>query len=121
MDLSCGSTERGVSRTVTNVVQRRNGCARTFSKIRSIYWEQHKRTPHFHRVKDPTTANRHPEARTGIEAVAATIEEVVTAIRLEAERRDLGAGTIVISAARLRQILRGRFLAQTLPVTFTSS
>jgi hypothetical protein len=38
--------------------------------------------------------------------VAATIEEIVTAIRLEAERRDLGTGTIVISAQRLRHIMR---------------
>jgi hypothetical protein len=39
------------------------------------------------------------------------IDEVVTAIRLEAERRDLGEGTILISAERLRQIMCLVFLA----------
>jgi hypothetical protein len=45
------------------------------------------------------------------EVVASKIEAVVTAARLEAERRDLGAGTLVISAERLRQIMRQLFLA----------
>jgi hypothetical protein len=45
------------------------------------------------------------------EGIAGRIEEVVTAIRLEAERRELGAGTIVISAERLREIMRRLFLA----------
>jgi hypothetical protein len=61
-------------------------------------------------MNDPIVATRLSEARTRTEAVAATIEEVVTAIRLEAERRDLGTGTIVISAQRLRHILREVFL-----------
>jgi hypothetical protein len=57
------------------------------------------------------TANRLPVARTRTEvALAAKIEEAVTAIRLEAERHDLGTGTIVISAQRLRHIMRGYFL-----------
>ena len=61
-------------------------------------------------INNPATAERLPRTRTRTEAVAATIEEVVTAIRLEAERRDLGTGTIVISAERLRHIMREFFL-----------
>ena len=40
------------------------------------------------------------------EALATKIDQAVTAIRLEAERRDLGRATILISAERLRQIMR---------------
>jgi hypothetical protein len=45
------------------------------------------------------------------DAVAAKIDKAVTTIRLEAERRDLGEGMILISAQRLRQIMRLVFLA----------
>jgi hypothetical protein len=62
-------------------------------------------------MNNPITAESLAEPRTSTEVAAAAIEEVVTAIRLEAERRDLGAGMIVISAQRLRQILRELFLA----------
>jgi hypothetical protein len=62
-------------------------------------------------MKSPATANGLPEARTATDLVAATIEEIVTAIRLESERRDLGQGVIVISAERLRQIMREALLA----------
>ena len=61
-------------------------------------------------MNNPTIAKRLPEARTSTDVVAATIEEVVTAIRLEAERRDLGVGMIVISAERLRYLMRAFFL-----------
>jgi hypothetical protein len=61
-------------------------------------------------INNPATAETLPRARTHTQAVAATIEEVVTAIRLEAERRDLGTGTIVISAERLRHLMREFFL-----------
>ena len=47
----------------------------------------------------------------GSDAVSIKIDAVVTAIRLEAERRALGAGTIVISAERLRQLVREFLLA----------
>ena len=40
------------------------------------------------------------------ETLAAKIDEAVTAIRLEAERRDLGRATVLISAERLREIMR---------------
>ena len=60
----------------------------------------------FTSMNNPTTARKLPEAWTSTEVVAATIEELVTAIRLEAERRDLGTGTIVISAQRLRHVMR---------------
>ena len=43
-------------------------------------------------------------------AVTGKIEEAVTTIRLEAEHRELGVGTILISAERLRQIMRLVFL-----------
>jgi hypothetical protein len=45
------------------------------------------------------------------EAIASKIDQAVTAIRLEAERRDLGRATILISAERLRQIMRDVLLA----------
>ena len=45
------------------------------------------------------------------DAVTDKIDEAVTTIRLEAERRELGEGTILISAERLRQIMRLVFLA----------
>ena len=45
------------------------------------------------------------------DAVTVKIEKAVTTIRLEAERRELGEGTILISAERLRQIMRLVFLA----------
>ena len=45
------------------------------------------------------------------DAVSIKIDTVVTAIRVEAERRTLGVGTIVISAERLRQIMREFLLA----------
>jgi hypothetical protein len=45
------------------------------------------------------------------EEVTDKIDEAVTTIRLEAERRELGEGTILISAERLRQIMRLVFLA----------
>jgi len=61
-------------------------------------------------MNNPAIAKRLPGARTSTDVVAATIEEVVTAIRLRAERRDLGTGTIVISAERLRHIMREFFL-----------
>jgi hypothetical protein len=44
------------------------------------------------------------------EAIATKIDEAVIAIRAEAERRDLGRATILISAERLREILRHAFL-----------
>jgi len=47
----------------------------------------------------------------GSDAVSIKIDAVITAIRLEAERRALGAGTIVISAERLRQLVREFLLA----------
>jgi hypothetical protein len=62
-------------------------------------------------MNNPTTAKRLLEERTPTEGLAVKIEELVTAIRLEAERRDLGAGTIVISAQRLRYLMRASFLA----------
>jgi hypothetical protein len=62
-------------------------------------------------MNNPAAAKRVPEAWISTEKVAATIEEAVTAIRLEAERRDLGTGMILVSAERLRHILRGFFLA----------
>jgi len=40
------------------------------------------------------------------EVLATKIDEAVTAIRAEAERRDLGRNTIFISVERLREILR---------------
>lgn len=61
-------------------------------------------------LSNPTSAEKLPEAGTNTQVVAATIEKIVTAIRLEAERRDLGAGTVVISAYRLRHIMREFFL-----------
>jgi len=45
------------------------------------------------------------------DAVTDKIDEAVTTIRLEAERRELGEGTILISAERLRQIMCLVFLA----------
>ena len=45
------------------------------------------------------------------EVIATKIDQAVTAIRLEAERRDLGRATILISAERLRQIMRDILLA----------
>jgi hypothetical protein len=45
------------------------------------------------------------------EAVATKIDEALVAVRMEAERRDLGRGTILISAERLREILRQALLA----------
>jgi len=44
------------------------------------------------------------------EAIATKIDEALTAIRAEAERRDLGRATILISAERLREILRHALL-----------
>jgi hypothetical protein len=61
-------------------------------------------------MNDPTTRKRLHEAP-GVTKVAAKIEAAVTAIRLEAERRDLGTGTIVISAERLRHVMREFFLS----------
>jgi len=45
------------------------------------------------------------------ETLATKIDEAVIAIRAEAERRDLGRATILISAERLREILRQALLA----------
>jgi len=47
----------------------------------------------------------------GSDAASLKIDAAVTAIRVEAERRALGVGTIVISAERLRQIMREFLLA----------
>jgi hypothetical protein len=44
------------------------------------------------------------------EAIATKIDEAVIAIRAEAERRELGRATILISAERLHEILRHAFL-----------
>ena len=45
------------------------------------------------------------------EALATKIDEALVAVRMEAERRDLSRGTILISAERLREILRQALLA----------
>jgi hypothetical protein len=45
------------------------------------------------------------------EALATKIDQAIIAIRSEAERRDLGRATILISAERLREILRQALLA----------
>ena len=50
------------------------------------------------------------EKKTAPHPLSYRIEEAVTTVRLEAERRDLGEGTVVISAERLRQIMRLIFL-----------
>jgi hypothetical protein len=47
----------------------------------------------------------------GPDAIASKIDEALVAIRAEAERRDLGRATILISAERLRDILRQALLA----------
>jgi hypothetical protein len=45
-------------------------------------------------------------------AIATKIDEAITVIRAEAERKDWGRATIFISAERLREILRHAFLAE---------
>jgi hypothetical protein len=60
----------------------------------------------FASMNNSATARKLSETWTSTEVVAAMIEELVTAIRLEAERRDLGTGTIVISVQRLRHVMR---------------
>jgi len=57
-------------------------------------------------MNDPIPGKTLPGAHRSTEVMSPKIEELVTAIRLEAERRDLGTGTIVISAERLRDLMR---------------
>ena len=96
------------------------GCVPTFPKAHCI-WLREKAiliasdfAPHpdsaGHLLRMTLPSPEGSPKRASTDMVAATIEDVVTAIRLEAERRDLGVGTIVISAERLRRLMREFFL-----------